>query len=646
MSANASILTSLALVHGSKSKEERKQDRKEAKEKRQKKRRERREAERKKEEQDRIEREWQENPMSREPKWGELASSIVKTFVELCVWFIIGSRVVFAGKVAQFNVLPTDIECMPYYPKAVDEESPQYATNNPKANIDRISVKSTEGYVKYATNIMYEINEETSKNYILDWSREKEYDPEIGPLMKYFYVVLTNVFVFWFGIANTVYGLMNTYLNESLVIFLGPYVIGLFLFLFIPITVIASTVIAAVNYEWLLKYNLNNEDDYPHKKNIPVWRDSDNIFMHIIYFWIWLFTVLFFGCTPVPYIIALYAFLSPLLYGAKIVEEKADPEDKPKNYGFLSSVQGLLDTKLPIFLLLFSFYVVRDTYKYANIPCMIMVLLAALVFLYQIYTRPKKIPGKATSNIATNDQNAKFCPSNKLTKEELMEIARDEAQGYGQITKPAQDTGAPASLGSANRGASVDPLSKGSRGRSFDNSRGNDRYSEPAPAPAPAPAPVEEPIPPLAEELAEDVKATATQAAATAVAPAAAVAAEATKAASEATANAAEEATKAIDSAADSVNKQAEAAAEATEAAAKGAEATAKVAEAATEAAPAPAPEPSPAPEAEPTPAPEPAPEPAPAPAPAPEEQTGGSLKSKLARKMAKATGSLKRRKH
>ena len=194
MSANAAILTSLALTHGSKSKEERKQDRKEAKEKRQKKRRERREAERKKEEQDRIEREWQENPMSRQPKWGELANSIVKTFINLCVWFVIGSRVVFAGKVAQFNVIPTDIECMPYYPKAVDEESPQYATNKPKANIDRISIKSTEGYVKYATNIMYEINEETSKNFILDWIREQEYNPEIGPVMKYFYVVLNTLF--------------------------------------------------------------------------------------------------------------------------------------------------------------------------------------------------------------------------------------------------------------------------------------------------------------------------------------------------------------------------------------------------------------------------------------------------------------------
>ena len=64
MSANAAILTSLALTEGSKTKEERKQDRREAKRKDKKKKR---KGDRtKKEEQDRIEREWQENPMSRQ----------------------------------------------------------------------------------------------------------------------------------------------------------------------------------------------------------------------------------------------------------------------------------------------------------------------------------------------------------------------------------------------------------------------------------------------------------------------------------------------------------------------------------------------------------------------------------------------------
>ena len=205
-------------------------------------------------------------------KWGELVSAIISNFVNLSIMFIIGSQVVLAGKIAQFNVLPTDIECMPYYPKAEDEESPEYITNNPKANIDRIKIKSTEGYVTYATKLLYKINDETSKNPILDYLREWEYDPEIGPVKQYILVEFPNVFVFWFGVAQAVYGGMNEYLNETLVLFIGPYILGLFFFLFIPVTLIVSTVIAAVNYGWLMKANMNLDPDYPNKRNIPVWR--------------------------------------------------------------------------------------------------------------------------------------------------------------------------------------------------------------------------------------------------------------------------------------------------------------------------------------------------------------------------------------
>ena len=567
---------------------EQRQERREARQRQQKKKAEKKEEQRQKEEKEQMEKEWNENPMSRNPKWGELAGNIFKNFVQLCVHLIIGSRVVLAGKIAQFNVLPTDIECMPYYPKAEDEESPEYVSNLPKANIDYIKIKATEGYITYATKLLYKINDETRKNTILDYLREWEYDPEIGPVMKYILVVFSNIFVFWFGVAQAVYGGMNEYLNETLVLIIGPYILGLFFFLFIPVTLIVSTVIAVVNYGWLMKANMNLDPDYPNKRNIPVWRESSNYLMWILYFWIWLFVVLFVACTPLPYMIAVYAFLSPLTYSPEIVNESADKDEPPKKYGFLNSIQGLLNTKLDLFLLIFSILTVRSTFKYANIPCGIMVLLAALVFLYQIYKRPKKIPGLATSKLASNDQNGKFCPSNRLTKEELMEIARDEAKGYSSTSGPkipeVPNLNNIDGLGNANLGVPVNPLSKGSMATA----------SEPAP---------------------------------------------------EANSEATTEGVQAVDDAVEAVAEGTEGAAEAAEAVADGVEAAAEGVEtaaadvkAATEATSEPAPKPAAEKASE--------PEPTSKPAPASEKQTGGSLKSKFARKMAHAAGSLKRRKH
>ena len=229
------------------------------------------------------------DPMTKPVEWGNLASSIATKFIEICVLFVIGSRVVFAGKIAQFNVLPTDIECMPYYPTFDDKDSPKYQTDNPEANIDRINIKSTEGYLTYATKIMFEINKESRKNFILDKIRSIEYDPQVSTPVKYLMVCLTNIFVFFYGIVNVVFGTLNEHVNESLLIFLGPYILTLLLVIALPVSMIASLIITIVNFNWLFQENMNRDPEYPHSKKIPVWRPVDmfgsipNLFYSCLY---------------------------------------------------------------------------------------------------------------------------------------------------------------------------------------------------------------------------------------------------------------------------------------------------------------------------------------------------------------------------
>ena len=90
--------------------------------------------------------------------------------LKLIIIFLIGSRVVFACKVAQANILPTDLDCMPYTPADKDEESPKYESTTPEANIDISYVYNAdqEGYKAYATKIAFEINEFSRKNYLTD----------------------------------------------------------------------------------------------------------------------------------------------------------------------------------------------------------------------------------------------------------------------------------------------------------------------------------------------------------------------------------------------------------------------------------------------------------------------------------------------
>ena len=372
-------------------------------------------------------------------QWGDLAGSIVTSFIELTVLFIIGSRVVFAGKIAQFNVLPTDIECLPYRPTMDNEESPKFQSNHPEANIDRMYVASSESYLAYATKIMYEINDKSRKHYLLDKLRNIEYDPKVSTPIKYIAVCLTNLFVFCYGITNAIFGTRNKYLNESLTILIGLFVLSLFMLIVLPLSIITSLIICIVNFGWLFKENMNRDPDYAHKnKSIPVWRDLAifgsvyNPFLMMLYTLFGLFAVFNLSFTPVPVFIALYCFLSPLFMSANIVSGN-DDEGEKKSYGFLGSVQGLINTKLDMFMLLFSVFVVRSTFKYGNTPAGVMVLLAAAYFLYKQYTTPKKVPSIATGKLAREEQNMKYCPKIRLTRKEMMEIKRDEAEAAAAL---------------------------------------------------------------------------------------------------------------------------------------------------------------------------------------------------------------------
>ena len=67
-----------------------------------------------------------ETAQKKEINWSGLGKDVLNFLLKLIIIFLIGSRVVFACKVAQANILPTDLDCMPYTPAASnDEESEQ-----------------------------------------------------------------------------------------------------------------------------------------------------------------------------------------------------------------------------------------------------------------------------------------------------------------------------------------------------------------------------------------------------------------------------------------------------------------------------------------------------------------------------------------
>ena len=396
-----------------------------------------------------------EAAQKKEINWSGLGKDVLNFLLKLIIIFLIGSRVVFACKVAQANILPTDLDCMPYTPAANnDEESPKYETNIPEANIDISYVynKDQEGYKEYATKIAFEINEFSRKSYLIDKLRNIEYNPKVDPMVKYLCVVIQNIFVFYYGITNSLFNFMNSNLNESFIILLGPYLLKYLSIFIYPVSIVVSIIFCLLNLGWLLKSNKNNDKEYKHKSATePVWRPCDplssiyNFCGTIIYLWIGFFLASALSLSPIPAIISFICLFSPLFMKAKIVQtdsesgEKKDMKDNPI-YGFRSSINGLIESKLDVFMFLFCIFTTYATYMNStDVMAPIFVGLASIWFLYKMM-KNKEPPAMSTPDLASYERNEKFCPEKKPTKAELDAMERDEQENDAK-SKEARDNG-------------------------------------------------------------------------------------------------------------------------------------------------------------------------------------------------------------
>ena len=209
--------------------------------------------------------------------WAQLLKDVLNFLLKLIIIFIIGSRVVFACRVAEANMLPTDIDCWPYTPVKKGEESPDYETKTPKANIDVTYLynEDKDAYFSYSTKIGFEINRKSTTNYFINKIRTIENDPHVGSLVKYICVVVKNLFVIYFGATSALFNMMNLGLNESSIILLGPYLLKYILTSIYFIGLIITAVVGIINLKWLLKTNKNNDKEYSHKDpEKPVWRGT------------------------------------------------------------------------------------------------------------------------------------------------------------------------------------------------------------------------------------------------------------------------------------------------------------------------------------------------------------------------------------
>jgi hypothetical protein len=216
--------------------------------------------------------------------WKYLLSVFI-TILLVVGYFIFSSIILYECKLAQSNIVPTNLECYPYtenYPEIQKIFTNIFITNTEPQN----SVKLGFPYDKY-----------NSKNILLDMFRKYKEQPKSNFFINYIIAILEGLINYSNNALVTFFNLLNK-MPELLIIILGPILSVIYFSLSPLIGIFIFIYYYFFEMKWFFKENTNTNSNAK-----PIWNDVNLfettkygiawliVFIFFILFWILLFTV-------------------------------------------------------------------------------------------------------------------------------------------------------------------------------------------------------------------------------------------------------------------------------------------------------------------------------------------------------------------
>ena len=217
--------------------------------------------------------------------------SILYKLITLFIVLFVGISILYGCKVSQSNILPTDNKCFPYGSNNISVEKKPINMN----------VTTIDG-INYSQKIYFPYDETNKKNAILDYLRKIKESPKVSSTFMYFIEVIMSMFYINYTLTNGFYHTLNSYLPESIIMFLSPFLMIFSLFLFSFLNIFYFIYSWFSNMSWLFKENTNNTND-----GKATWKQI-SLFEPFNYFFAW-FLVFIFSFS----IIFSFGFIFPIL---------------------------------------------------------------------------------------------------------------------------------------------------------------------------------------------------------------------------------------------------------------------------------------------------------------------------------------------
>jgi len=331
---------------------------------------------------------------------GSFILSIIILFIMVILYYASSGLVLYACKLAQSNILPTNVHCYPYLETKPDIEPIQ--TN--------IFTTFTEPQLSMKLNFPYD--KYNSANKILDMFREYKNEPRSNFLANYFISLMEAIIQFNYASFNYILNGLNG-LPEILIVLFGPIIVAFASTILFICDHIYLLYLWFANMGWFFKKNVNSgQTGYPEWEDIGL-IDLFNFNYFCAVCLVILFFILFFFSFPLLSIIAsismAWCLFTCITYSSQMNNKKTNA---------FTIVQYVFKYYKILIMSIVSFLVISATFSSLGIISGIfsLIVLALICFGFISIDIFKPTKYDYLTPVVSFEQAKKICPYTDVNK--------------------------------------------------------------------------------------------------------------------------------------------------------------------------------------------------------------------------------------
>ena len=317
--------------------------------------------------------------------------SILSIIIILVTYYIIGGFVLYSCKIGQSNILPTEINCMPY------------GGNDPNIQPIQTNIFLNNTDPQLSEKLSFPFDKYNSKNSIIDILRSYKESPSTNKFTNYFISILDNFINFNYSTLNFYFNFINN-MPEILIMLLGPiitifYITFVFIFDHLYLIYLWFS-----QMSWLFKKNISKPTDTQAKWTDITFVDPTEYGISILFviLFLFLFWIYFLGIPFISFSLLSWCIFSMLAYKGVLNGKQVNVLDIVKD--MFKHYKVTITSIISIFVVLSSFS------NLGTIPGLFCLLTVGLIYFGILSINIfKPINDENLSKLVSYEQAKKTC---------------------------------------------------------------------------------------------------------------------------------------------------------------------------------------------------------------------------------------------